>query len=220
MASWRAVKSDLIKAGKLNFILQLGLKSEKGIENVPLLINEVKGDPEKEKVARFLTLAQSVGRPIATHQDVPADRVAVLREACDRTVKDAAFIAEAKKQRAEIGYMPGAQVQSMITELIKTPKPMVETVRQYLSPKGKEAVKRKVILVTTTAKIVKRNKKGSKLTLVEKGGKKVKASVHSRRTKITIDGKKAKRSKTKVGMTCEMAYEGSGSEAAKLTCRN
>ena len=38
--------------------------------------------------------------------------------------------------------------------------------------------------------------------------------------KITIDGKKAKRSKTKVGMTCEMVYEGSGSEAAKLTCRN
>ena len=220
MASWRAVQSGWIKAGKLNFILQLGLKSERGIENVPLLIDAVKGNPEKEKVARFLTLAQSVGRPIATQQGVPADRVALLRKACDKTVKDAAFIAEAKKQRAEIGYMPGAQVQSMIGELINTPKPMVETVRSYLNPKAKEAVKRKIVLVTTTAKIVKRNKKGSKLTLKEKGGKKVKASVHGRRTKITINGKKAKRSKTVVGMTCEMEYEGSGSEATKLNCRN
>jgi tripartite-type tricarboxylate transporter receptor subunit TctC len=219
MASWRAVKSGWIKAGKLNFVLQLGLKSEKGIENVPLLIDEVKGNPEKEKVARFLTLAHIVGRPIATQEGVPADRVAVLREACDRTIKDAAFIAEAKKQRAAIGYMPGAQVQKMIGELIKTPKSMVETVRRYLQPKGKETEKRKIVLVTTTAKIVKRNKKGSKLTLVEKGGKKVKARVHRKRTKITIGGKKAKRTKTKVGMTCEMEYEGSGSEATKLNCR-
>ena len=80
--------------------------------------------------------------------------------------------------------------------------------------------KRKIVLVNTTAKIVKRNKRGSKLTLVEKGGKKVKARVHGRRTKITIDGKKAKRSATKAGMTCEMEYEGSGSEATKLNCRN
>jgi len=75
-------------------------------------------------------------------------------------------------------------------------------------------------LVNTKAKIVKRNKKGSRLTLVEKGGKKVKALVHGKRTKITINGKKAKRSKTLAGMTCEMEYEGSGSEATKLNCRN
>ncbi|MDH3239893.1 MAG: hypothetical protein OEO83_04425 [Alphaproteobacteria bacterium] len=220
MASWRATKGDWIEAGKMNFVLQLGLKSEKGIENVPLLINEVKGDPEKEKVARFLTLAHIVGRPIATQQGVPADRVKVLREACDKTIKDAAFIKEAEKQRAEIGYIPGEQVQEMIKELIETPKPLVETVRRYLQPKDAETEARKVVLVKTMAKIVKRNKKGSKLTLEEKGGKKVKASVHSRRTKLTIDGKKAKRSKTKVGMMCEMEYEGSGSEATKLACSN
>jgi tripartite-type tricarboxylate transporter receptor subunit TctC len=220
MASWRAVKSGWIKAGKLNFVLQLGLKPEKGIEKVPLLINLVKGNAEKEKVARFLTLAHIVGRPIATQEGVPADRVAVLRKACDKTVKDPTFIAEAKKQRAEIGYMPGSQVQTMIGELIKTPKPLVETVRRYLRPKDAETQKRKVVLVTTTAKIVKRNKKGSKLTLTEKGGKKVNARVHSRRTKITIDGKKARRSKTKVGTTCEMEYEGSGSEATKLNCKS
>ena len=93
-------------------------------------------------------------------------------------------------------------------------------VRRYLQPKAAETEARKVVLVKTMAKIVKRNKKGSKLTLEEKGGKKVKASVHSRRTKLTIDGKKAKRSKTKVGMMCEIEYEGSGSEATKLACNN
>jgi tripartite-type tricarboxylate transporter receptor subunit TctC len=220
MASYRATKSNWIKAGKLNFVLQLGLKSEKGIESVPLLIDEVKGNPEKEKVARFLTLAHIVGRPIATQEGVPADRVAVLREACDKTIKDPAFIADAKKRRAEVGYIHGAKVQTMIAELIKTPTSMVETVRRYLQPKDAELKKRKVVLVNTTAKITKRNKKGSKLSLKETGGKKIKARVHSRRTKITIDGKKAKRSKTKVGMTCSMVYEGSGSEASKLDCKS
>jgi len=220
MASWRAVKSDWIKKGKLNFVLQLGLKSERGLENVPLLADEVKGNPEKETVAHFLALANTVGRPIATQEGVPADRVAALREACDKTIKDPAFVAQAKKQRVEIGYIHGSKVQTMITELIMTPKSTIETVRRYLGAKDAELAKRKIVLVKTTAKITKRNKKGSKLTLKDGDGKKVKARVHKRRTKITIDGKKAKRSKTKVGMNCKMVYEGSGSEASKLDCKS
>jgi tripartite-type tricarboxylate transporter receptor subunit TctC len=220
MASWRTTSSHWIKDGKLNFVLQLGLKAERGIENVPVLLDEVKGDPEKEKVARFLTLGNIVGRPIATQEGVPADRVAVLREACDKTVKDPAFIDQAKKQGSEIGYAHGAEVQKIIAELINTPKPFVETVKKYLQPKAEETVKRKVVLVTTTAIITKRNKKGSKLSLKESGGKNIKANVHSRRTKLTIDGKKAKRSKTKVGMTCTLVYEGSGSEASKMDCKS
>lgn len=51
-------------------------------------------------------------------------------------------------------------------------------------------------------------------------GKKADASVSGSRTKVTIDGNKAKRGKIEVGMTCTFVYYGPGTRAKELICRN
>ncbi len=218
LASWKATHPEWLAKGKLNFLLQLGLKRDKGLPNVPLLIDLVKGDKEKEEVARFLTLANIVGRPIATNPGVPKERVAALRKACDATFKDKAFIEEALKQRAEMGYMPGEEVQKVVAEVINAPKPLLEKVKLYMKPQGGEAEKRKAKLVKTTSKVVKIKSKGRKLFFKDAKGDETSAKVSGRRTKITIAGKKAKRKNVKVGMVCEVVYEGPGTEAVSLAC--
>ena len=131
---------------------------------------------------------------------------------------DKALLAEVKKRKRRFRPLSGEQMQALVVSAFDLSDALKAEAKE--AAKIEKLKKRKIVLVSTTAKIVKRNKKGSKLTLMEKGGKKVKARVHGRRTKITINGKKAKRSKTKAGMTCEMVYEGSGSEATKLNCKN
>jgi pectin methylesterase-like acyl-CoA thioesterase len=75
-----------------------------------------------------------------------------------------------------------------------------------------------VKLTTITSAVVSHNKKGSRI-VIKDGGKDATVRVHSRRTKITVDGKPAKRGDIKSGMTCAVTYEGNDSEAASLTCR-
>jgi tripartite-type tricarboxylate transporter receptor subunit TctC len=218
LASWKATHSEWIKKKKLNILLQLGLAKDKELPNVPLLTDLVKGDTEKEKVARFLSLAYAVGRPIATAAGVPKERVAALRKACADTMKDAKFIAEANGQRAEIGYRAGAEVQKIITEIVDAPPALIKTVKVYMTPQGKEAKKRKSKIVKVASKIVETKRKGRRLVIMDKG-RKATVKVSGSRTKVKIGGKKAKRSKIKAGMACVVAYEGPGTEAASITCK-
>lgn len=48
------------------------------------------------------------------------------------------------------------------------------------------------------------------------GGKKITADLSG--TKITVKGKKAKRSALKGGMVCDITYLGDGDAAGKVTC--
>jgi hypothetical protein len=219
LASWKATHPLWIKERKLNILIQLGLKRDKELPNVPLLTDLVKGDPEKEKVAHFLSLAYAVGRPIATNPGVPADRIAALRKACGATIHDPKFIAEANGQRAEIGCRPGKEVQSIIGEIVGAPPKLIKTVKIYMTPKGREADKRKANFIKVTATVTAVKRKGRRLELKDKAGKKIKTKLSGSRTKVTVAGKKAKRSKIKVGMVCELTFEGSGSESKLVACQ-
>ncbi|MQA65199.1 MAG: hypothetical protein GEU76_04745 [Alphaproteobacteria bacterium] len=218
LASWKSTNPEWIRDKKLNFLMQLGLKRDPELPDVPLLIDLVKGDKEREQVARFLTLANVVGRPIAATPGVPAERVAALRKACGDTMKDPAFRKAAGEQRAEIGYQPGEDVQAIITEIVNAPKTLIDRVNVYMTPQGKEAEQKVVKLTTITSAVVSRNKKGNRI-VIKDGGKDATVRVHSRRTRITIDGNPAKRDDIKTGMTCAVTYEGDDSEASTLACR-
>ncbi|MCH8917090.1 MAG: extracellular solute-binding protein [Proteobacteria bacterium] len=69
-----------------------------------------------------------------------------------------------------------------------------------------------------TGKVVQVKRKGRRVTIDYKG-KKVMAKLSSRRTKVTINGKPAKRKEVKVGMTCTFVYPGPGKTAKKVDCK-
>ncbi len=217
LASWKSTNPEWISGKKLNFLMQLGLERDKELADVPLLIDLVKGNKEKEQVARFLTLANVVGRPIAVGPGVPAERVAALREACGKTMNDPAFRKAAGEQRAEIGYRAGKEVQSIIEEIVSAPKSLVERVSAYMNP-GKAAEKRASKLRTVSSAIVEIKRKGRRLVINDKG-KRATVKVSGSRTKVTMDGKKAKRSAIKTGMSCAVTYEGHNTEAASVACK-
>ncbi|MFM1814364.1 MAG: hypothetical protein RLZ98_1059 [Pseudomonadota bacterium] len=218
LASWKSTNPEWVADRKLNYLMQLGLKRDAELPDVPLLTDLAKGDPEKEQVARFLTLANVVGRPIATGAGVPADRVAALREACKNTMSDQQFRKAAGEQRAEIGFRPGAEVQSIITEIVDAPQKLVAAVNDYMTPRGQEAAKRVASIRKVESAIISVGAKGATI-VIRDDGRETTAKVSGKRTRITLGGKVSKRGDLKAGMTCLVEYEGAESEASSVSCR-
>lgn len=118
---YKSLKPDAIRNGQLHVLVQIAMKKEPDLPDVPLLIDLVKEDPVKEQIARFLSLGMSTSRPLAAPPGVPMDRVEALRRAFDATMKDKQFIIDAEKLGTEISPLTGQEVQSIIEEVVNAP---------------------------------------------------------------------------------------------------
>jgi tripartite-type tricarboxylate transporter receptor subunit TctC len=132
-AGYKATFQSAIRDGKLNVLIQTGLRKEPELPSVPLFLDLVKGDPAREPVAKFMSYAVAIARPFAAPPGVPPERVETLRRAFDATMKDREFLAEAAKLNAEIDPLTGEQVQDIVIQVLGTPK---DTLRQIQTTLG------------------------------------------------------------------------------------
>jgi len=128
-ASYVAVTPHFIAEKKINLLVQVGLRKDKDLPNVPLM-RELAKDPEGQAILDYVSKATAVGRPVGTTPGVPKDRVEALRKAFDATLEDPEFKMESDKQKMEISPMTGAELQQLIADLIDAPKELLEKVRQ------------------------------------------------------------------------------------------
>ena len=68
---------------------------------------------------------------------VPVDRIAALREAFDRMVKDDAFLADAAKRSLDIEPAPGATLQRYSVAIAQAPRDVVEGAANAMAPEKK-----------------------------------------------------------------------------------
>jgi tripartite-type tricarboxylate transporter receptor subunit TctC len=122
--SWyRTGRPQWIAENKLNHLVQWGQKRDPELPDVPLLTELARNEAERQVFA-LLSSTVIVGRPILTTPDVPADRLAALKEAFAKTMKDPQFLEEAKKLNLEINPIYADDMQKMINDIIAT-KPEV-----------------------------------------------------------------------------------------------
>ena len=117
---WATVKATTphwIVEKKINVLVQVGLKRDPDLPDVPLLI-ELAENAEHRPILEFITKSALVGRPFAVGSGVPKERVAVLRQAFDRAVVDPDFLAEAAKMKAEISPVGGQELQQLIADIV------------------------------------------------------------------------------------------------------
>lgn len=123
-SSWKANHREWLDQKKIVLLVQMGLEKNPELPNVPLLMDLAK-DPEGREVLKLLSAPTAIGRPIFTTPDVPADRLAALRAAFDATMKDAAFLAEAKRLNYDLNPVSGVALQRIVNEIVDTPKPVM-----------------------------------------------------------------------------------------------
>jgi tripartite-type tricarboxylate transporter receptor subunit TctC len=129
--SWRATHRDPIAKGSFIPVIQGGLKRNKELANVPLM-QELVEDPKTKQVLEFASAGAAIGRALIAPPGVPADRLAVLRDAFDKMVQDPEFIAAADKRGAELDPSSGAEVQSFLKPIYEAPKEIVDIAKKAM----------------------------------------------------------------------------------------
>lgn len=205
-----------LKEKKINIVVQFGMRKHKAIPNVPSAMDLARNDADREVMA-VLFGPNLMGRPFFGPPEIPADRADVLRAAFTATMKDPAFLKEAKNLNVAIEPLTGKEVADLVHRIYNMPKSAVENVRAILASR-RGITERKANYYDVKAKILEVKRKGRRISFMEKG-KKVQASVGGHGTKITIAGKKVKRSKLKVGLECTITYEGHRTVAKTIACK-
>jgi tripartite-type tricarboxylate transporter receptor subunit TctC len=82
---------------------------------------------------KFILGSGEVGRPYMVSLGVPAERVAILRAAFDASVKDPAFVAEARKLRLPVSPKTGAEALKVVEELYAVPPDVVAEARKVVT---------------------------------------------------------------------------------------
>jgi tripartite-type tricarboxylate transporter receptor subunit TctC len=113
-------KGDWLRDKKVNILYQMSLQKHPELPHVPAIIDHAR-TPEDRKVFEFLFAPQEMGRPFFAPPDVPAARVAALREAFASTLKDPQFLAEAEKLGVEVQHVGGEQIQRLVERIYASP---------------------------------------------------------------------------------------------------
>jgi hypothetical protein len=117
-----------LKAGKIGPLGQIGLNKHADLPNVPLLLDFAKND-EQRKIMEFLAVPSLIGRNLTAPEGVPQNRIAALRKAFAATMKDPAFLAEAKKRKLEISPVSGVEVEKIVRKLFTASAEMIGKIK-------------------------------------------------------------------------------------------
>jgi tripartite-type tricarboxylate transporter receptor subunit TctC len=124
-AAWKATRPQWLADHKINVLVQIGLEKNAEIGDVPLMMDLAKNKDDRD-VLKLLSVSVVIGRPLFTAPGVPADRVALLRQAFEDTMKDPAFIAEAKAANMDLAPVSGDKLQQIVAETVATPKAVAD----------------------------------------------------------------------------------------------
>lgn len=137
VASWTALKttrSDWLRDGRIVVPFQTGIERHPDLPQLPL-ISDLALDGDGRHILEFMNSDSSIGWNVVAPPGVPADRVALLRNAFDATMKDPEFLADAGKLHLEIVPGSGADIEKVVARTLATPPEAVARLKAILGEK-------------------------------------------------------------------------------------
>jgi tripartite-type tricarboxylate transporter receptor subunit TctC len=124
---WKLRKPDWVRDGKLVHLVQLGSRRAPDLPDVPLLTDFAK--TEKQRAMFSFVQSGIADRALALPPGVPADRVAAIGDGYQKTLRDPAFLTDAKKSRFNISPVSGAEITKFITDTAALSASTIEEIR-------------------------------------------------------------------------------------------
>jgi tripartite-type tricarboxylate transporter receptor subunit TctC len=115
--------------GTLRMIALIGLKRPPEFADVPLLI-DLAEDAHTRQLLELFSSPAEVGKPVVMGPDVPAERVAAMRQAFDATMADPAFLADASRMSLAIEPVAGEALTATVKRLMTVPDAVVRRARE------------------------------------------------------------------------------------------
>jgi tripartite-type tricarboxylate transporter receptor subunit TctC len=129
--TWGSIKSarpKWIEEKLINILLQLTVRKNRELPHIPMASDLTKDEAARQAFG-FVFADQEMGRPVTGPPDVPADRVAALRQAFDASMKDPELLADAARMAIDIDPIDGTAVEDVLARIYATPKEVIERVK-------------------------------------------------------------------------------------------
>ena len=125
-----------LKSKFVRFLAQSGRKRDPRVGDAPTiyeLMEEFKTPATKRRVAEAMLLGGEWARPLMASPGTPADRLALLRAAYEKVVKDPELLAEAKKMRIDVVPVSGEKLQGMAKEVMNQPPEVIAQIKKLFT---------------------------------------------------------------------------------------
>jgi tripartite-type tricarboxylate transporter receptor subunit TctC len=134
--SWGSLKSrarDWLTDKKITLILQMGMARASDLPDTPLIMDYAKTAIDMQAL-QLLMGPQAFAWPFVAPPEVPSDRVTALRRAFDATMKDPAFIADARKIDIEVDGLSGEAMQQLMDRILSFDPPVIARALELVRP--------------------------------------------------------------------------------------
>ena len=116
-------------------LVQTGRKRDPLLPETPTfyeLMDRYKVRDADRRLATLIMASNEFGRPWVGPPNMPADRVKILRDAWNRTLKDPDLLGEAKKRRWPVSPIGGEVLAALAKEVTTQPVEVVARLKQLL----------------------------------------------------------------------------------------
>jgi tripartite-type tricarboxylate transporter receptor subunit TctC len=131
LSSWEETKPDWFREHKLSVLFQVALKAHPDLPGVPLL-QDLATNAGDRAILELFTNSAVLARAVVTTPDVPADRLAALREAFDQVIKDPELLAEARERRIDISALDGPTSQRISDAVVNAPSEIISKAKAFM----------------------------------------------------------------------------------------
>lgn len=124
---------DWLRDKKINIVLRFQGPAS-GLPPTAVYFRDLlKGDPTKTQILDLLVAASEIGRSFVMSKDVPAERVAILREAFARTMADPDYVADLERAQLDATATRGDVLQARVKALYATSPEIVAAARKLMA---------------------------------------------------------------------------------------
>jgi tripartite-type tricarboxylate transporter receptor subunit TctC len=118
-----------IERGDAKILFTIGPERSAKYPDAPSAVELMENDRDRN-VMKLITVSSVIGRALIAPPNVPAERVAQLRDAFEKVIRDPDFIAESVKRGYEIEPMTGSELEQVVKEALSMPPDVIERARQ------------------------------------------------------------------------------------------
>lgn len=133
-SSLMATKPQWVSDKQINLLLQAGLQKSPLMPDVPLAMDSVKDEADRQ-LLKLAVAWDEMAWPFAAPPDIPADRAKALREAFVAVLKDPELVTQAGREGLDLNYVAPAQIERILDEVYATPASVIATLQGIVRAK-------------------------------------------------------------------------------------
>jgi tripartite-type tricarboxylate transporter receptor subunit TctC len=123
-------RQDWLRDKKINILVQYGERSA-DLPDVPFAVDLANTEEDRQLMA-FYVSSEQIGRAFLAPPEMPAEVVAVLRQAYDETMQDPQLLAEIDQSHSEFSPLSGEKLQRLVAATADVPPTIVARIRNII----------------------------------------------------------------------------------------